>query len=186
MKKIITLIFLLLFLLVVSPSSAQENITTSSAESLVSSSEATIDYQLPYPGLLPDNPLYVLKSIRDRVVSFLISDPLKKAEFDLLAADKRVNVGLYTFNKGKYDLAESTISKGENYFEESIKKTEEAKKQGMVTIDMGKKLYQAAKKHKEVIKNMEEKAPNGEKQAFSNLLKRVSYLENEAKLLIPN
>ena len=77
-----------------------------------------IDYPLPYPGILPDNPLYLMKALRDRVVSIVISDPLKKAQFDLLMADVRLNAAQYLFAKGeeKYSLAETTISKGENYF----------------------------------------------------------------------
>ena len=34
-------------------------------------------YNLPYPGLLPDNRFYLLKMIRDRVVGMLIADPIK-------------------------------------------------------------------------------------------------------------
>src|SRR3989338_6920091 len=78
----------------------------------------TSDYQLPYPGILPDNPLYNLKTLRDKVWSFLISNPSKKAEFDLLQADKRLSVAIALFDLKKYDLAEATISKGENYFED--------------------------------------------------------------------
>src|SRR5438309_421306 len=64
-----------------------------SAEEVLDSptpSPVSISYQLPYPGMLPDNPLYFLKVIRDGVWSFLLSNPLKKADFDLLQADKRV------------------------------------------------------------------------------------------------
>src|SRR5260370_38981843 len=66
-----------------------------------------MDYQLPYPGILPDNPLYELNALRDRIYGFLISDPLKKSEFDLLQADKRLAVGISLFNKGKKELAET-------------------------------------------------------------------------------
>lgn len=77
-------------------------------------------YDLPYPGILPDNPLYILKAFRDRVVSILISDPLKKAEFDLLNSDKRMSGGLTMLNQGKDALGVTTISKSNNYFEEAL------------------------------------------------------------------
>ena len=51
----------------------------------------TPNYLLPYPGMLPDNPLYMLKAMRDRVINFLIADSQKKAEFYLLQSDKRLN-----------------------------------------------------------------------------------------------
>src|SRR5690242_14285884 len=55
----------------------------------------TNDYTMPYPGLLPDSPLYSLKVFRDRVISFFISDPLKRSSFDLLQADKRLEGAYY-------------------------------------------------------------------------------------------
>src|SRR5205823_3865940 len=76
----------------------------------------TVDYTLPYPGLLPDNPLWPVKAFRDKSISMFISDPMKKAEFDLLQADKRVNASLYLFNqsKDKEALVSQTISKAGN------------------------------------------------------------------------
>src|SRR3989344_6985739 len=59
-----------------------------------SATDQVEEYTLPYPGILPDNLLYPIKVFRDRIVSFLISDPLKKAEFNLLQADKRLQAGV--------------------------------------------------------------------------------------------
>src|SRR5258708_61565 len=58
-----------------------------------------IQYELPYPGILPDNPLYFLKTFRDTIVLFLISEPWKKADFDLQQADKLVNASIYLSNE---------------------------------------------------------------------------------------
>ena len=117
----------------------------------------SVDYALPYPGLLPDNPLYFLKVSRDRIVSFLISDSLKKAEFDLLQADKRISAALYLFNSTKKnqkttELIISTTSKAENYLEQSITKIREAKKEGKDTADLLRRLKDAVRKHSEVLK----------------------------------
>lgn len=152
----------------------------------LSLSPTPVEYQLPYPGLLPDSPLYFLKVTRDRIVSFLIFDPLKKAEFYLLTADKRLGAGLSLVNKkqGKEDLAASTISKGENYFGKTISKVREAKKQGMETKDILRKMSLAAKKHKEVLKELERKAPQNKKEGFKNLQKRVDDFEKEVNELI--
>lgn len=140
----------------------------------VASESAKNNYQLPYAGLLPDNPLYFLKAFRDRVVEFLISDPLKKSEFDLLSADKRLSMGIALYDKKNYSLSESTISKGENYFEEGIKNMETAKKQGqpidpslLVNYDL------STKKHKEVIENLSAKSSGGVKRKFQIDLERV-------------
>lgn len=119
-----------------------------------SSSQEEIKYELPYPGLLPDHPLYFLRIIRDRSIEFLISDSLKKAEFNLLQADKRLNAGIYLFKKGKISEALSTISKAENYFEKSIEKTKEAEKQGMDVKDIKRRLADAVQKHQEELEKL--------------------------------
>src|SRR5260221_7243175 len=94
MRKL--LLFLPLLFFVVFPPKvafAQELMVSPTATS--SPTPTVVQYDLPYPGILPDNPLYTLKVIRDEVVSFFISDPLKKASFDILQADKRIGASLY-------------------------------------------------------------------------------------------
>ncbi|RJQ38391.1 hypothetical protein C4559_01195 [Candidatus Microgenomates bacterium] len=169
MKKtfLVTLIFLF-FVLSYKPSFAQEAIASESSS-----------YQLPYSGLLPDSPLYFLKVIRDRIVGYMISDPLKKAEFDLLQADKRLTGGILVFSKGEEDLGITTISKGENYLEESIIKTKEAKKQGMETAGFSGKLSASIKKHKEVLKELKTKASANKRENFVIIEKKLVGLEKE-------
>ncbi len=147
---------------------------------MASSSSEKINYELPYPGLLPDNPLYPLRVIRDKIVSFLISDSKKKAEFDLLQADKRLNAGVYLFNKKKFKDAASIVSKAENYFEQALQKAKEAKAQGMETTEMTNKLINSSKKHKEVLKSLEEKSPQNFKSNFNIQLQRVNKFVEEA------
>lgn len=182
MKKIIILLisFLFFFSAVVA-SLAQE--TPKEDTTSTPSSVKTIDYTLPYPGLLPDNPLYVLKAIRDRIIEVLISDPIKKANFELLAADKRLNEGVSLFNKGEknYALAETAISKGENYFEKGIAQVEKAKKQGIVTAGTSQRFYLASLKHREVIKSLINKSRGDIKQRLLLDDKRMEEFEKKLK-----
>jgi hypothetical protein len=138
-----------------------------------SASESEVNYELPYPGLLPDNPLYFLRVTRDWAVGLLISDPLKKAEFNLLQADKRLNAGIYLFNKGKISLALSTVSKAENYFSEGIDKLEVAKIEGKDVGGMYGKMRDALRKHEQELKNLVKKTNLEFKQNFQNELKRI-------------
>lgn len=145
-----------------------------------------VKYDLPYPGILPDNPLYFLKMIRDRIVGFLISDPLKKAEFDLLQADKRLNAGIYLLDKNKDKnarLAQSTISKGEDYFEKAIEKVDQAKKQGLDTKDILRRLSEASKKHQEVLQSLEAKAGPDLKDDYVFLQSRAKNFESRVESL---
>lgn len=109
-------------------------------------------YELPYPGLLPDHPLYFLKMIRDRFISFSIQDPIKKAEFDILQADKRLNAGIYLLlTPGKVDLARSTISKGQNYYQDAIEKVQKADTQNLDTENVKRILVSSLEKQKNIL-----------------------------------
>jgi hypothetical protein len=173
MRRIFILAFsFIIFLLSFSIISVTK--TFAVTESLIASpSSQPVNYELPYPGLLPDNPLYSLRAIRDKIISFLISDPLKKTEFNLLQADKRLNAGIYLFNKGKISLALSTISKAENYFEEALGKIEEAKMQKLNIGEIKGKLKDASRKHEQELKFLIQKVDKNSKAGFEELLRRV-------------
>jgi len=184
----LSVVFILLFLSLSFRSSfAQEEMVLKEATGSSEPSEKNkiVEYTLPYPGILPDNPLYFLKMIRDRIVGILISDPLKKAEFNLLAADKRLNSGIFLFEKGKdkYSLAISTISKGENYFEEAIAKAREAKKKGLGTNDILRRLSDSSYKHQEAIKSFEKTAGQDFKEDIVSLQKRTEDFKKQVDLL---
>jgi hypothetical protein len=137
------------------------------------SSSQQMNYELPYPGLLPDSPLYFLRILRDKAVGFLISDPLKKTEFDLLQADKRLNASIYLLNKGKTSLALSTVSKAENYFEEALGQLDVMRMQGRSVADVRGKLENALQKHELELKSFIEKVNLNFKPGFENQLKRA-------------
>src|SRR5690242_4265879 len=51
----------------------------------------SVDYDLPYPGsVTPDNILWPMKALRDKVWLSLTINPSKKADLELLIADKRL------------------------------------------------------------------------------------------------
>lgn len=178
MKKIIIILFLIT-IVSLQPVFAQEKDALEAAML----SPTPVEYQLPYPGILPDNPLYMLKTLRDRIIDFLISDPLKKAEFNLLQADKRLASGIKLVEKQKAELAEPTISKGENYFFDAIVKVREAKKQGMDVSDIVRRLSLSAKKHKEVLQVLRDKVSKDLQGRFVSLEKRVTEMEKQVETI---
>jgi hypothetical protein len=112
-----------------------------------------VTYDMPYPGLLPDSPLYIIKTTRDQIIGFLISDPYKKASFDLLQSDKRFQAGIMLYQKkpSKKDLVITTISKGQNYLDDAISKVAVAKRQKVETGDLNNKMYLSIKKQEQVL-----------------------------------
>lgn len=145
--------------------------------------EATT-YELPYPGLLPDNPLYVLKVIRDHMIGFVVQGSLKKAQFDLLQADKRLNAGVSLTKVKKYQAAEEIISKAENYFEEGIGQLEQAKQQGMDIKQLTHTMLVASKKHEMVVMNLASKMSQPEAGKMKDTANRVRGFEKNVKNLI--
>lgn len=155
MKKILLLIsFCLVFVFSVLPVFASKPVQSEDAMASSGSAMVNVEYVLPYPGMLSDNPLYVIKALRDKITEILMADPSKKAEFYLLTADKRLNEGILLFDKGisKYSLGESTISKGENYFEKGIGQLQFAKKQNLDVNSLIQKYHLSLRKHQEVLK----------------------------------
>lgn len=126
--------------------SVLENNATDSAETI----EEEVQYELAYPGMLPDNPLYFFKTLRDAVVKFLISDPLKEAEFNVLTANKRAYAALLLAEKGKEELALETLSKSNNYLHEATVALSKAKAKKMDINKTLDKLQKSVKKHEQV------------------------------------
>lgn len=144
----------------------------------------TVEYLLPYPGILPDHPLYFLKKFRDTVLERLIADPIKKAEFYILQGDKRLNMGIFLVAQSKLALAETTVSKGEKYLGKVVlvlaaQKTAGNPIPGYITDRLEKSLL----KHEEVLTDLIAKASDPVKAGFTGSLEFVKSLQKEiAKL----
>jgi len=120
-------------------------------EEATQSSEVKEEYSLPYPGILPDNPLHFLKALRDRMILMLISDPVKEAEFNLLTSDKRIYAAQLLSDKGKGELSVSTLSKSNNYFHNALSSATEAKKMGKDIDTVLNSMKKSIVKHQEVL-----------------------------------
>lgn len=103
MKKIFLLLILLCVVLTIPLSTLHAQEPT-----------PVVDYKLPYPGMLPDNSLYKLKVLRDKIMLLLIKDTDKKAQYYLLLANKQFLMSKMLVDKGKILLARETALKAEN------------------------------------------------------------------------
>src|SRR3989344_1560579 len=92
--------------------------------------EQKVDYTLPYPGILPDHPLYFLKRLRDQILERLIVDPVRKIEFYMLQADKSVNTGLFLAAKQSEALANESLKRGQTYLDQAIQAAAALKAEG--------------------------------------------------------
>lgn len=105
-----------------------------------------LDYNLAYPGMLPDSPFYFLKVARDNFVGWFITDPTQKSFYLLLQSDKRIFAGALLVQKGDKDLAAATFLKGEEYFKQAVGLAEQKR-----SDDLLAKLVVAGAKHAEIL-----------------------------------
>ncbi|HYM65374.1 MAG TPA: DUF5667 domain-containing protein [Candidatus Sulfotelmatobacter sp.] len=149
--------------------------------SFASGESQKVSYDLPYPGILPNNPLYFLKAVRDNFVGYLISEPLKKSEYDLLQSDKRLVSSQKLLEEGNAELSITTLSKSGNYFYSAIENAAFAKSQGKDATPILDKMLNASKKHQEIISEMVQKAKEKNKPSFVDLLKRTKSFQEKVE-----
>lgn len=144
---------------------------TSSQTPIIDNQQEKVVYLLPYPGLLPDHPLYFIKDLRDKIQEFLNRDNLKKAELYLLYSDKKAAMAMILASKGKNQLSISTFLKGEKDFEKIFYYLSLTKLQGQSPsssfIDT---LKLANAKHNELIFELMKIAPEGLQNSLNQLL----------------
>ena len=123
-----------------------------------------VNYDLPYQGrIMPDSPLWPLKALRDKIWLFITTNSSRRAELDLLFADKRLASAKILFEKDKPELAFTTLSKAEKYLEEAMLQENENRKKGMDTSQFLERLALASLKHFEVMEGIMTIAPEDAK-----------------------
>lgn len=138
-----------------------------------------VDYYLPYPGVLPDSPLYKLKTIRDRVRLWATWDKQAKAKAQLLLADKRINAATVLAEGGKVSLGVSTATKGEKYLEESVNLAAEMVKEGKDVKSLLLTLGKATAKHSLVLEDLIAKADGNERIVLEKTLTNTNMLQEK-------
>ena len=132
--------------------------------------QEAVDYPLTWPGLLPDHFLYPIKMVRDRLLLFFTTNPLKKAELLLKLADKRVWAAKMLLDKEKEELASTTATKAERYLERAHDQAKLAQENGQDVSAFFEKLSLASRKHEEVLVEAGEKATGSAREAFKGTL----------------
>lgn len=120
----------------------------------------TIDYFLANPGkVLPDNPIWPLKVIRDQVWYYSTTDDGRRADLYLLFADKRVAASLKLFENGEYNTGFSTLLKSQQYLEKALEKEKQNRETGIDTYEYLDRLAKASLMHYYVIEQIKSIAP---------------------------
>lgn len=180
LQKIIAPIVLLLLIILTIPFFYVYNYS----QQITTTPDNKVVYQLPYPGILPDHPLYSLKVARDKVQDFLTRDNLKKAQLYLLYSDKRLAMAQALEKKGKITLALSTLSKGEKYFLKIPPLLRQAKEQGTSpSAELVDRMKISNEKHQEVLGELLQDIPQGEQQTIAEILKITQSVHGQLREL---
>jgi len=135
--------------------------------------EEKVDYYLPYPGILPDHPLYWLKMIRDRLLLAFTKKPTDRFERLLLYADKRVGAAKALIEGGKTELGATTATKAEKYLNQTVNQFKDLAKSGKATPEMNSKISKALLKHEEVLTGVLDKVSDQTKPVLEQTIGKI-------------
>jgi len=116
-------------------------------------------YVLPYPGLMPGNKLYPVKQIFDKLMQYWAFGSFSRYKYELALADKKLVEAKTLFEYQQYPLALKALVDSNVHFQQASKFLEQAKREGK-NITQKEDIYKlAAKKHQEVLENLEHILP---------------------------
>lgn len=144
-----------------------------------------INYDLPYPGILPGSPLYGLKILKDKASEVFISSPSEKSNFYLHQSDKRLAASIALYEKGDSVSSIETLLKSVNYLEKSYTKMEEAEKSQENIYDIYGKMKASLIKHQEKIEDFKISAKEEDLEKLEIYHQRVQELQNKVNSLNP-
>jgi hypothetical protein len=98
-------------------------------------------------------------------------------------ADKRLSAASALLNKGKVDLAITTLSKSGNYFYLAVQQAADAKKQGENVNDLLSTLITASLKHQQVVYKMEQQSTGDARLVLQDSQKRIEDMQKSVELL---
>lgn len=112
-----------------------------------------VEYTLPYPGILPTHPLYMIKLLRDKIIEMLITDPLSKSEFYILQADKKLNMAISLASAKNAKEADEAFKESLSAREQALTLLTDYKKSGStIPGHLTEKFFLSMEKHNEILR----------------------------------
>ena len=153
MKKALLLIFVNCILLHSSILLAQNEV---SAVESTSSTSPSAELRLPTVHLLPDNPLYFLKTLKEKVQMVFTRDTSNQANLLLDFAQKRLAEAVRVAEKGKGHISEKLFESFGQDIKAAQGKIAEVKDRGEKTYGLLVRLQETVIYQKEVIEELRE------------------------------
>jgi hypothetical protein len=157
-------------------------VTQIPAEKTEAGMEKKSEYPLPFPGILPDHPLYFLKRFRDQLMETLIVDPVSKAKFYILMADKHIQMVLLLVEKGSIALGSGMATKAEMYLSQAYERLQSLKtSEKELPGYMVEHLVNASSKHVEILIGLSGKTGDAGITSALGAAKNVLFQANSLK-----
>lgn len=144
--------------------------------------EQEVLYYLPYPGILPDHPIYWMKMFRDRVVEILTTKTDKRVDLWVLYADKRLGAAKVLIEGNKIDLGVLTALKSTGYLSKAVYRVEEIKNQGIEVGNLANKMERETLKHAQVLDELARRTEGDAAGKMNNM--RDEALKLHQKMLV--
>lgn len=122
----------------------------------------TVEYQLPYPGILADHPFFFLKDLRNTYRIWTAPSHIPKSIEYLDQADSTIAMAQPLREKGKLKLSVESVAKANELFKQAVfhyKENEESTEESRAHLEQ---LRNANKKHREVADELLKEVPQGE------------------------
>lgn len=130
----------------------------------------TNNTELPYPGLLPDSPIYFLKIMRDKVKGFFFFGEDGKAQYALTLAEKRLSEAKALADKGEDELASTTAEQAGIENENAQEHLAKAEAEGKDVATIVNRLAANSARQQAVLARVLEKAPEQAKAAIERAM----------------
>lgn len=142
------------------------------------------EYALPYPGILPDHPLYFLKKFRDSVLEKLINEPIRKLEFYILQSDKELNAAIFLSSAGKNGYVNDVMSRSVQFKEKAIESAKGFKQNNKeIPGYIVERITNSLQKQQDVLSEMMTSAGDEQKKKISTWSATIMKLKADVDML---
>jgi len=162
MRKIFLLVLLLVLVVGV----------FSLAKTVWAQKEATpaAEEEIYTPRLLPDNPFYFLKGMKEGIELFLARAPERQAEKLAEIATRRIAEAKVMTKKGKPEFVDKLMVRYQEHLERAMERVAEAKEKGRDVERVIEIVTQATSQHQGVLSEVLEKVPEKAKEAIQRAI----------------
>jgi len=173
MKKYLLTLGLIVFLAFFSVTNAATDQIVETTEETVETINTTADIaqeELIEPGLLPDHPLYFLKTLSESIQTLFAFGEANRVNRHMILAEKRLAEAQALIAQGKTELAEKIMNRYQEQFTRAFTFAQQAKEKGQNSDEIMAKIAENTLRHQAVLARVYEQVPEEAKPAIEQAM----------------